>query len=266
MRFAIFVDGSNLYGSIKSMHLKVPEYQAFFNYIFRKAVEARKVALYSDVPCQIELRRVYWYAVGEMDVWNFDDPNTVKIFRDRLSRDAELKKKYCELAGRKLQNGDQSMVMQEASEILLHTARSWYDKKVSSLNGMKSFYHAVQRDTDFIEIIATARWKLDVFRQSAIEKGLDTALAVDMIAQQDNYDVAILISGDADNIPSVKYIGNHNKVFGVVDFLEGYPPERQGRQSSHHLKSAADFVVPVYEMDLIAQRIAEKDKVLVDAI
>ena len=121
-----------------------------------------------------------------------------------------------------------------------------------------AFYHGVQRDTDFIDVISTARWKVDFFSRSVSEKGLDTALAVDMVTKLNNYDVAVLISGDADNIPSINHVKANDKTVGVVEFLEGYPPKERGKQSSSHLKLAADFVVRIYEMDLVQKKLVEK--------
>jgi len=50
------------------------------------------------------------------------------------------------------------------------------------------------------------------------QKGIDTIMAIDMIskAYRDQYDVAILVSGDADHIPAVKEVKNSGKqVYGV---------------------------------------------------
>ena len=43
------------------------------------------------------------------------------------------------------------------------------------------------------------------------EKGVDIGIAVDMIAKMPYYDVAILISGDADFLPVVGYLKDHLK-------------------------------------------------------
>jgi uncharacterized LabA/DUF88 family protein len=89
-----------------------------------------------------------------------------------------------------------------------------------------------------------------------MEKGLDTRLAVDMVTQVNNYDVAILVSGDADAIPSLNHIKREGKQVCVIEFIKGYPPEAKGRQSSSRLKVAADFVTQIYEMDLVRQKLA----------
>ncbi len=39
IRFAIFVDGSNLIGCLKDMNIRVDDYQAFYRHVFEEAVE-----------------------------------------------------------------------------------------------------------------------------------------------------------------------------------------------------------------------------------
>jgi uncharacterized LabA/DUF88 family protein len=246
------------------MNVQVPEYQTFFTHIFRQAVESWKTSVYSEPLPSIELRRVYWYAVGEMDDWDLKDPKSQAYLKERFDEQREIKGHFMAEAGKKLAGQTQDKVALEAWSLCFSEFKDWYDKKWQSLEGMRRFYFGVQRDTDFIDVISTARWKVDFFSKSVAEKGLDTALAVDMVTLLGNYDVAILISGDADNIPSVNHVKAHNKSVGVVEFLEGYPPKDRGKQSSSHLKLAADFVVRIYEMDLVQKGLAKKGSQVVD--
>jgi hypothetical protein len=66
------------------------------------------------------------------------------------------------------------------------------------------------------------------------------------------------VSGDADSIPSINYLKGRNKHIAAVEFVSGYPPEKRGKNFSSHLKLAADFVVRVYEMELVTKGIARK--------
>ncbi len=264
MRFAMFVDGSNLFGTMKHMNVRVPDYQSFFAYIFRSSVETWKASLYAEPLPPIELRRVYWYAVGQMDEWDLKDAKAQAFLKERFDEEKEIKGHFMAVAGKKLAGQPQDKVALEAWSLCFNDFKDWYEKKWQTLDGMRRFYFGVQRDTDFIEVISTARWKVDFFHKTVTEKGLDTALAVDMVTMLHNYDVAILISGDADNIPSINHIKAHNKSVGVVEFLEGYPPKERGKQSSSHLKMAADFVVRIYEMDLVQKKLVEKGQPIVD--
>ena len=264
MRFAMFVDGSNLFGSMKHMSVRVSDYQAFYTYIFRQSVETWKTSLYAEPLPTIELRRVYWYAVGEMDDWNLTDPKAQAFLRERFDEEKEIKNHFMAEAGKKLAGQPQDKIALEAWSLCFSEFKEWYDRKWQTLEGMRRFHFGVQRDTDFIELITSARWKVDFFHKSVSEKGLDTALAVDMVTMLHNYDVVLLISGDADNIPSINHVKVHNKSVGVVEFVEGYPPKERGKQSSSHLKQAADFVVRIYEMDLVQKKLVEKGPQVAD--
>jgi uncharacterized LabA/DUF88 family protein len=68
----------------------------------------------------------------------------------------------------------------------------------------------------------------------------------------------MLLSGDADNIPSVNYLKRSGKQVGVFDLIKGHPPEKKGRQFSSNLQGAVDFVVPIYETDLLKEKLVEK--------
>lgn len=256
MRFAFFVDGSNLFGTLKHLGVRVDDYEEFYQYVFRKAVESWSSSLYSNLLPPIELRRVYWYAVGTIDDWNLGDPKAQAFLKSLFDSDVEIRRSYMAEAGKKLAGQPQDKVALEAWSMCFSDFKDWYDRKRATLDGMKRFYFGVRRDTDFIDIIDSAHWKVDFLHKVLAEKGLDTAMAVDMVALQENYDVAIIISGDADNIPSIRYIKDHNKSVAVVEFLKGYPPEKRGKNASSHLKLVADFVVQVYEMDLVAKGIA----------
>jgi uncharacterized LabA/DUF88 family protein len=264
MRFAIFVDGSNLYGSLKHMNVRVPQYQAFFTHIFRQSVEVWKTKVYAEPLSPIELRRVYWYCVGQIDEWNLSDPKAQAYLKDQFDQNRTVKGHFMSEAGKKLVGQPQDKVALEAWSLCFNEFKDWYDGKRRSLDGMRRFYFGVQRDTDFIDLIPSARWKVDFFGKTVSEKGLDTSLAVGMVSVLDNYDVAVLISGDADNIPSMEYLKFRNRSVCVVEFLEGYPPKERGKQSSSHLKNSADFVVPIYEMDLIQKKLADKGQPDVD--
>jgi uncharacterized LabA/DUF88 family protein len=115
---------------------------------------------------------------------------------------------------------------------------------------MRRFYHGVRADTDFVDIIEAGHWKVDFLYKYVSEKGLDTRLAVDIVTQADYFDVALVISGDADSIPSINHVKRRGKQVGVVEFIKGYPPEKRGKQFSNRLGAASDFVVQIYEMDL----------------
>ena len=128
--------------------------------------------------------------------------------------------------------------------------------KRRALERKKRFYHGVQAATDFVEIRQEGHWKVDLLHHTLNEKGLDTSLAVDMVALQDTYDIALLISGDADGIPGINYVKGRSKHVGVAEFRRGSPADFPAKGASSRLKIAADFVVQVYEADLIRRNLA----------
>ena len=98
-RFALFVDGSNLFGTTRHMNVRIPEYQSFFDYVFRQAVLTWKSNQYSEPLPPIELRRVYWYAVGDMDDWNLNDPKAQAFLKEQFDENKTVKGHYMAEAG-----------------------------------------------------------------------------------------------------------------------------------------------------------------------
>lgn len=248
-RFAIFVDGSNLYGSIRGMNLRVDDYEVFYRYIFERAVEQWQETIGGSAP-PAQLRRVYWYVVGGIDEWDLENEETVEHLKDRFRNDSDLKSKYMAIAGNEMPDAEEEEKFDEAFRRCLSDFEQWYNGKVDTLDGIKRFHHAVRRSTNYIDVFECGHWKVDFSEKSLSEKGLDTQLAVDMIALQDNFDVAIVITGDADSIPSIEYLKREDKHVAAVEFLSGYPPDERGRSFSSDLKLSADFVTRIYEMAL----------------
>ncbi len=136
--------------------------------------------------------------------------------------------------------------------------KDWYEKKLSILEGMHRFHQAIRIGTDLIDVIERGHWKVNFLHKWVEEKGLDTSLAVDMVALQDNYDVAVVMSGDADSIPSIQHMKVRNKHIGALEFISGSPPENRGRTFSSRLKEHADFVIRLYETELLRLKIARR--------
>jgi uncharacterized LabA/DUF88 family protein len=150
---------------------------------------------------------------------------------------------------------------EEAWILCFNETREWYETKRRALERKKRFYHGVQAATDFVEIRQEGHWKVDLLHHTLNEKGLDTSLAVDMVALQDTYDIALLISGDADGIPGINYVKGRAKHVGVAEFRRGSPADFPAKGASSRLKIAADFVVQVYEADLLRRNLAYRAEV-----
>lgn len=255
-RFNIFVDGSNLFGSLRNLNLRVEEYEKFFTYILEQAVASWGVSVISGTK-DTRLIRVLWYVVGSIDDWDLDDPENEKKIRGWSQSDNSIRKEeYYLLARNQLGDVRQEDINNTAWSIYYNEIKEWYSTKKSQIEKQNDFYFGVESSTDFIDIIRSGHLKVDFLTRHIIEKGIDTSLAVDMLSLIDTYDVALLISGDADSIPSVRKIKDQGKHVGVIEFIKGHPPEKKGRESSSKLKAVADFVVPIYETDLERNNIA----------
>ncbi len=258
-RVMLFVDGSNVIGSLSKMNLKVEDYEPFYKYIFARAVEAQNTRFIGPPPTAA-LIRILWYAVGSLDQWNLADSKVQANLSEEFQKDRELKRNYMAIAGQQNQGKDQGTVAREAWANCLKEVQIWYEKRTEAVAGFRRFYHAVRARTDFIDIIECGHWKLDLLGRSVQEKGLDTRLAVDMVTLEDSYDIAVLLSGDADHIPSLEYLKRQGKHVAAVEFLGGWPPEKKGAQFANRLKVAADFVVQIYEMELVQKSLARKSE------
>lgn len=254
-RFNIFVDGSNLYGSLKNLDVFVAEYERFFLYILDQAVDSWRTSVVHEVR-DIRLIRTLWYVVESIDDWALEDPKVASTVLQWFKADMDLRKKYLALAGVSFPGTTQETLAREAWNIFFNEIKVWYSGKRSQIEKQKNFYFGVESSTDFIDLIRSGHLKVDLLGKYVTEKGIDTSLAVDMLALVDTYDVALLISGDADSIPAIQKVKYRGKQVGVVEFIKGHPPEQKGRQSSSRLKAVADFVVPIYETDLRKENIA----------
>lgn len=257
-RYMIFVDGSNLVGVLKRMSLRVDDYERFYRFILERSIKTCDSCIVAAAPVPAILVRVLWYAVGSLDEWDLTDAKAQASLRDAFNSDSDLKRMYMPLAGQKLPGKPQEEVLREAWALCFADIEAWFIERRRLVDGFRRFYYSIRSGTDFIDIVECGHWKVDMLYRSVSEKGLDTRLAVDMVTQVQNYDVAVLISGDADNIPSLDYIKAAGKQVGVIEFLGGYPPEKKSAHSSSRLKVASDFVAQIYEMELIKDGLAQK--------
>jgi uncharacterized LabA/DUF88 family protein len=207
IRFSFFVDGSNLFGSLKGMGIEVDDYQKFFDYLYKTAEQKWRTTVGVGAAVPSLLQRVYWYQVGSIDQWNLDDAQAQAYLKERFDDSKQMKAGYMSAAGKANPGKSQAEIAIKAWSMCFDEFREWYEGKKSVLEGMKRFHHGVQTSTDLIDILEVGHWKVDFFGHSCEEKGLDTRLAVDMVAIEQNYDVAVVISGDADSIPSIDLMG-----------------------------------------------------------
>jgi uncharacterized LabA/DUF88 family protein len=250
-RFAFFVDGSNLYGSLRSMNLEVANYGMLYAHLYREALKAwTEVTLQTSVPAA-RLQRVYWYAVGSVDDWDLSAPQSRQALRGAFVRDAEIRALWMTRVSANAPTLPEGELEEAAWQACQADFRDWYGQKVRAIEGMRRFYAGVRATSDLIDIREAGHWKVNFLHRWVEEKGLDTALAVDMVALQDNYDVALVVSGDADAIPSIRHLKERGKHIGAVEFLAGPAADARSKGFSSRLKVHADFVLQVREGDIL---------------
>jgi uncharacterized LabA/DUF88 family protein len=254
----IFVDGSNLSGSLSKIQLNVDDYSKFYNYIFHQAIDKWAESFLDRIQGNITLSKVHWYVVGSIDELDLTNKSLLEDLRRFFKNDNDLYRVYLKEASANNPGKDQKTIEEEAWKKLFEDSKIWYEKRVKSIDDRKKFHYYIQTNCDFIDMKDVGHWKVDFIHRSLEEKGVDTSFSVDMVTLIDNYDLAILISGDADGIPSLDYLKRKGKTVAVVDFIHGGSPAQKGKQSSSKLKAASDFVVPIYETDLLKNKIAIK--------
>lgn len=260
-RFVTFVDGSNLDGALKHLNLRVDDYGAFYRHLFEQSVQYWGRTFAEGAPWDsAQHSRIYWYVVGKMDEWDLGDPKAEARLKSRFEQNPRLRDSYIEEVIRNVPDLPEHLRAEEAWNLCFGETRDWYELKRRALERKKRFYHGVQAATDFVEIRQEGHWKVDLLHHTLSEKGLDTSLAVDMVALRDTYDVALLISGDADGIPGINYVKGRAKHVGVIEFRRGAMADFPSKGASSRLKIAADFVVQVYEADLIRRNLAYRSE------
>ena len=125
---------------------------------------------------------------------------------------------------------------------VIFLAKNWYDREREYFYKAKEqIYESIQRKTDFLEFKYTGEYVVQPFTPYRFEKreddsyfyqgtregekGVDVGIAVDMIDKMLNYDVAILVSGDADFLPLVRYLKDNLKQVYQFSIAKGIPPK-----------------------------------------
>ena len=223
LRFVTFVDGSNLDGVLEAFEPPCRRLRL----VLSPRVRAERAATGAGRSPRVrpgpsaQHSRIYWYVVGKMDEWDLNDPKAEARLRSRFELNPRLRDSYLEDVGPAAARPAPDRRIDEAWNLCFAETREWYEGKRRALERKKRFYHGVQAATDFVEIRQEGHWKVDLLHHTLNEKGLDTSLAVDMVALQDTYDIALLISGDADGIPGINYVKGRSKHVGVAEFRRG---------------------------------------------
>ena len=253
LRTVIFVDGQNLRNNLRAFRFWTEEservghayrleeghfyWAAFFNGVLDKFDESTG---YNH-----RLLRVYWY-----------NAETITPFR------------YYKAGIKKIVEQHNKDVPGLTDDMVLQATKTWHEQEAQRFRRFREdIYEKIQRATDFLEFKYIGFFFVDAYKPSRLwkcddgslgywgtrvgEKGVDTGMAVDMVSKMKDYDVAILVSGDADFFPVVKYLKDNLKQVYQFSLALGVPPEI--KYLSPWLKSIVDVFAFFDEVELLSK-------------
>ena len=164
------------------------------------------------------LVRVYWYSAESMRPFEIKERLVQSILDEYLEKFTGLDR-----------------------EKVISLALDWYERERKNFERAKEqIYEGIQRRVDFLEFKYTGEYVVQPFNVYRFEqrdngtyfyqgtregeKGVDVGISVDMIAKMQNYDVAVLVSGDADFLPVVRYVKDNLKYVYQFSIAKGIPP------------------------------------------
>ena len=116
------------------------------------------------------------------------------------------------------------------------------------------FLHSLY-DTPYVEVrLGIGKQR----REQVVEKGVDVMLATDLVvrAYQDQYDTAILVSGDGDFYPAIQAVKDRGKQVEVAAFESNISAEAS-RVSDLHIKLTKTFFTGLWMTRTRAKAIAQ---------
>jgi len=164
------------------------------------------------------LMRVYWYSAESMRPFQVSDRLVNKVLNRYSTQFPDL-----------------------TSDLVVRLARDWYaEERRYFEQTQEKVFENIQRNVDFLEFKYVGEYVVRPFDPYAFErnqdgtyrylgtregeKGVDVGIAVDMVSKMPNYDVGILVSGDADFIPAVRYLKDNLKLVYQFSLAQGIPP------------------------------------------
>ncbi|MBI5427177.1 MAG: NYN domain-containing protein [Nitrospinae bacterium] len=253
LKTVIFVDGQNFKKNLQNFEFrsstdresyKLDEKHFLWEDFFKAVIEKFE----KDTDVKHRLLRAYWY-----------NAETISNFPDD--------KKASRLARQALEECRRTIPSINEQQII-DNAKSWWKNTRDNFHKARSdVFEKIQQKTNFLEFKYIGQYVVKPFSVYRLnknsddtlhyegkrvgEKGVDIGLAVDMVAKMPYYDVAILISGDADFQPVVRYLKDHLKQVYQFSIAKGVPP--QINYLSDYLKSIVDVFQYFDEEELLSK-------------
>ncbi|MEA3420090.1 MAG: NYN domain-containing protein [Acidobacteriota bacterium] len=213
LRTVIFIDGQNFKynlgafrfqgqgGQIESRPYRLDEKHFLWREFFKGIIDKYN----QSTGWEHRLVRVYWYNAERMRPFEINEPAITKVLRD-----------YPHLQGL-------------TRDTLVDLAKKWYEEQRRYFDQTRDrVFEGIQRKERFLEFKYVGDYVLKPFEPYKLEqdnrgkfyyqgiregeKGVDVGIAVDMISKLSDYDVAVLVSGDADFLPAVQYIKDRGTI------------------------------------------------------
>lgn len=235
----IFVDGENFrysladlfpsdrYHFTKERYLPDTDWHAFFRFIAAQ--------------CDCELVRAYWYVTDSIDFRPFKIPHRWSDKAKQFKRS----ERYTQRIDAAADPPARREVLQTIEEELMARRR----EMEARWKGQRQVLFAIEKNNDRLEVRRFGSIAFDLIDNCfETEKGVDTQLATDLIMMSDIYDVAILVSGDADYLPPIAAIKSRGKIVYSVCFLNTKGDKLPG--GARRLEAVVDssYEVPFAEM------------------
>ena len=204
----IFVDGENLRHSICDLFdtdfdpadylPRNAEWEQFFDHLVKQ----------TGASCRL---RTYWYVVEQIDFWPYRIPMNDPVKLEKVVR--SFKPLNDELA--RISPASKEARVYELAYELQRRERQMKRR----FDGWRVFQEGIEKHCDFVEFRREGSIRYDLFRQRlGIEKSVDVKLATDLLELRQIYDIAIIVSGDADYVPAVKAVKDSGKRVVNVTF------------------------------------------------
>ncbi|MBD3286586.1 NYN domain-containing protein, partial [candidate division WOR-3 bacterium] len=196
LKTVVFIDGENLHYNLRSFEFReehskpfhlLPQYinwEKFFKALLDKINDGSNIKHF--------LHRIYWYVIERISAYR--EPGS-----DKLTR-----------AVRKCQELSKTKIVD--SEKVQELAKEWHSTLSEKIRHRRDALHTVlQTHTDFLQFKYVGKLAVDPFKVRRCEtdsseptgyaydgtihseKGVDIALAVDMVSLASDYDVAVLV-------------------------------------------------------------------------
>jgi len=256
-RTVVFVDGQNFKKNLQTFAFRTgSDVRAFRldekHFDWGKFFRAMIAKFDAATGVEHQLLRVYWYAADTITPFISEPRRAVDIARD------------CRLRNPSLSPDD-----------VMGLAEAWYRRERDNFTrAREDVYEQLQRRYDFLEFKFVGQYDVRPFIPYRIqhqpsgagfwyqgtrqgEKGVDVGIATDMIAKLPNYDVAILVSGDADFVPAVKHVKDHLRWVYRFSVAKGVPPRIN--YLSPWLRSITDLFGFFDERELLQDYLIRRD-------